>query len=214
MPSAALDGWEDALTTPVTPARRGADAALEATTKKARRADVPRVLAASNAELTPAPSVAFDIAAGPACAYAINRAAWEAVASLPAYLVATATCGCCRLVAELQHLPSHNKQPWPVAAAAMQVIAPPQQHPAARPNVCNNCRRCDYDPPPPCRCRIAEKCGCWASMSEPQCNIFQESYMVRCRSHPRWTPCLLSLPLLSCLMRETTACLAPAPGLH
>ena len=68
----------------------GADAALEART---RRADVPRLLVATNAELTPAPSVAY-IAARLACTYAINHAVCDAVASLPAYLV---PCGCCRL---------------------------------------------------------------------------------------------------------------------
>ena len=79
-----MDGWEDSWTTPVTPARRGADVALEASVEKVRRqSDAPQVLS------TPAQSTFDDHLQRhhdktcKKCVYATNRVAWEAVASLP-----------------------------------------------------------------------------------------------------------------------------------
>jgi hypothetical protein len=84
MSSAALDGWEDEP--PVTPAKRRRAAALVPSVEKIRRSSAPRRL--------PAPVLLLDdefqehlrLHRSPRCskcAFAMNRAAWEAVASLP-----------------------------------------------------------------------------------------------------------------------------------
>ena len=167
----------------------GADAVLEART---RRADVPRVLVATTAELTPAPSVAY-IDARPACTYAINHAACDAVASLPSYLV-----NLCML----------QTGGWPAA------FDQPQQEAVAGCCGCNASHRStsattsgrtpervqqlNLQEDPPCRWRSAEKRGRWASASELQ---------------PSEVDTVLAL--LACLMRETAAySLAPDPGLR
>jgi len=75
-------------------------------------------------------------------------------------------------------------------------------------------------PPPHPRariCRSAEERGRWAAA--PRHVIGQESYilrMVRCRSHPRWTPRLPSTCYGDChhARREKQPPVAPAPGLR
>ena len=210
-----MDGWEDSWTTPVTPARRGADVALEASVEKVRRqSDAPQVLS------TPAQSTFDDHLrrhrdkACTKCTYAINRVAWEAMASLPDgrtwlqpqpvdaanWWVSCSICSAGRLM-RLQGKSLH--------------LGNIRQHARSK----GHAQACSNNPAAaaPATGKFAEalkSAGVGHQVSEPPRSIFQESYMVRCRSHPRWTPCLLSLPLLSCLMRETTACLAPVPGLH
>ena len=136
--------------------------------------------------VSPAPSVAFE---GRCKARSIVHICDNKPCCLFFARVATATCGSGRVGC------SHGKQPWHVAAAAGKASRfSPRQHPAAcplesaRPGVCSSCRT-----PPPDKFLEAPECGCWAS--EPQRSISQARFilrMVRCRSHPRWTPRLPS----------------------
>ena len=159
MSSAALDGWEDEPL--VTPAkRRGACAgAISGKTTAIWRA------------AGPAPALLLDefqenvrLHRSPRCnkcAFAMNRAAWEAVASLPGgrtwlqpQPVNAAdwwvSCSVCDAADSLDNSGRRKK------IAAARRVAPPRQPPAARPHenahllVCSKSTKNNYHCRPPC----------------------------------------------------------------